>query len=397
MYSIIDAIAALKDSEDAMKLINDPFVSLGPPNSRYLGPLYLPEQIRGQNSYDEFDLRFQGVPVARDSSRYSVPTLTSSGILMSESSVAFGHAETSTQMRPDEIDRLNEYLRSLDPNTSIESSEAMMTMLRWIDTALLRPHLDKIEIQRWQALVKGVVKRTSVNGTQEDIVFDRPTNHVKVYASGTVASPSGFWAVDDATFDILDVFYDVRDTFEDIGYTISSIVCGRTIARQMTRHKSVEDQNIGSNLVVENGSVVAYEMSEESLEYDSLGGLLPRKGFPSLSIYKKGHLYLDPTSRTIKTRRFLDFKDDKDYIIFFANTNREQEILLPEEESIILPNTLGYYGVGTCATYGQPGRQLMTELSERHPRTIYGEAVASGFPVIQNPDAVIVVEVARPA
>jgi hypothetical protein len=62
----------------------------------------------------------------------------------------------------------------------------------------------------------------------------------------------------------------------------------------------------------------------------------------------------------------------------------------------VIENVFGYYGVGVSDGQTEPGAVITTRYSDVKPVGIYAEGYHEGFPVLLEPEAMVVVTIPKP-
>ena len=74
-----------------------------------------------------------------------------------------------------------------------------------------------------------------------------------------------------------------------------------------------------------------------------------------------------------------------------ATTGRDEEIDFGDAEPFMLPNTLGYTGIGRPANRTDSGRAVVVEYNDKKGAPVHGQAWQTSLPVITNPEAIYVI------
>lgn len=370
----------------------DPNAQFGSEDQPLLGSSLLPEELVPENSYEETQVRYRTKP-ALDGSRYSPAQLQRSGHLVGSFKVDLGNTDTADQLTGQDHDGLIKLLnRGGD-------EQAIAQVIRWTDRSLIRPHVIKNEIQRWQALVLGSVERRGTDGYSETVNYYVPPGHRPVVLSGTNASPQGWY---NDTYDPFEDIVKGVETLEDLGYAVAGMYCTGKLTGVLKRNGEVAKR---ASRVIVNASGQLTSMAARITE-GQLSAILDDEGMPAITRYNAG--YETPNG----FKRYLDIAPnaDRDYFVIVGQTQRQWDMATNyagrvdatasptgfSDGSIQLESTLGYYAIGRNVGQSGSGRTIFTEPQERKPQGLYGEAYQTGLPVITEPQAIYVIQVMRP-
>jgi hypothetical protein len=380
----------LQEDGHFARLALDPNAQFGSEDQPMLGASILPEQFVTENAYEETQVRYRTQP-ALDGARYSPAQMQKSGHLVGSVKVELGNTDTADQLTGADHDGLVKLLmRGGD-------EQAIAQALMWTDKSLIRPHTIKNEIQRWQAIILGDVKRRGSDGYQEDVSFYAPNGHRPVVSSGTIAAPQGWY--NDSYDPLADIALGV-ETLEDLGYSVAGMFSSGKLTSVLKRNGEVAKRN--SRVVINAGGTIA--STSARITDAQLRAILEEEEFPAITKYNGG--YESPNG----FKRFIDVAPnaDRDYFVIVGRTERQWDMATSyagavdadlgdfADGAIVLGSTLGYYAVGRNVGQAAPGRTVFTEPQERKPAGMYGESYQTGFPVITEPQAIYVIQVMRP-
>lgn len=369
-----------------------------------LGPTLLPERQTLENAYKMRQV-FVGGEIGNSGADYS-PAQINQGFGTAEQSIIYGKLDAATQLTGRDIEAIYEFIKLNnlttiarmmplgDPTNNVGSTAAMTGMisaadivLKWIDTSILGSLSSLMEQQRWQAIVDSIVKRRGANGYMEDVPLPTPVgSRITVAASGTVAAPAGWYDRTAATAaDALDDILSAKLYLRNKGYQLNRIISKTTIR----------------NTFMRNGKVVQAALPPGMLrQVDSadLMMLMGRYELPQWETYDAGFRYRDPNNSSgFNVTAYLD-RPGYDVIIMLAETNLSSIITFqPRLQTLPIPNTLGYFGLGR-----PPGQSLFGKVTslvvsdDKYPPSIYGEVVAQGLPCIEVPDAIVILKIPKP-
>lgn len=362
---IVTLINLLKTDGDILRIMRDPFAMFGSEMMRktYLGARFLPERIMTgikNNIIKEEETRFRTI-IAEDSGRYDpVPLrqLAESYSMM----VEMGHFDMGREIDGAEYDKILEML------ASNRSDAARARMLYLIDTMLNHALKDKKEKQRWDAIVKRQVRIEKSNGQQYDVLLDFP-------AGNDISAPNFF---DDDSADPFDTIFDAINILKDLGYgNIEAIVSRYAPLSAMMKNQQVKNRYGG--LTIDNSNNLQ-NIRRGVVGKSMLDMTLTSEGYPAFTEYNQGY--------NTETDKFLPYLP-LDSMTIIASTDRREEIIIPDGEDMLIPSTLGYYGVGTPQGQTEAGDVVKLFPKEDKPVRIEGQAEGVGFPIILETKAIV--------
>lgn len=331
----------------------------GTARRRYLGAELLPERRVNENSYREDQIRYRTV-IANDGTRYS-PTQKKGADLIGSFLVELGEMDIAAEMTGREYDAL---LRLLASNASMD---AMVTVLRWLDTRVNLALIENLERQRWEALVDAQVTRRGDNEYAETVSYSNPANH-RVAAGGQ-------WSND--AYDPFDDMFAQAQLLADKGFEVGRMVTSRKVVSILAGNDKVKSR-VGVAVVNPSGQIQA---ASGRATLDAINGILQADGLPPFELY-------DLKYRTSTgTVRFM--KDD--VVVMTAATERDEEVDLGDDNIEMLDSTLGYAAIGRAAGQSGPGRVIRMEHKQDKPPRIEAEGWATALPVITEPEAISVI------
>lgn len=376
------------------RLALNPVAQFGAEQQPLLGARFLPEVLVPENSYTEDQVRYKTKP-ALDGSRYSPAQMQRGGMLVGTVKVDLGHTDTADEFTGQQHDGLVRLLmRGGD-------QEAISRIIRWSDTSLLRPHVIKNEIQRWDAIIRCQVVRRGVDGFLETVNLYAPPGHRPVVSGGTESTPAGWYSDTYDPYD--DIFLGVQ-TLENLGYRVTDMLCTGKLSAVMKTNGEVVKRT--TKVIVNSSGQIQGSTGRVSMA--DLQAIQEDEELPPLTVYNAGWEAPD------RFRRFLDSPDnDRDYFVIVGSSGLQWDMKTdytsridgvqagydPEAidvEDLTISNTLGYYGVGRNVGQAASGRTIHTEAQMRKPVGLYGESYQTGFPVVQEPQCIFVIQVMRP-
>ncbi|MGD1941852.1 MAG: hypothetical protein ACFB0G_11120 [Leptolyngbyaceae cyanobacterium] len=383
----------LEEQDYFKRLSLTPLAQFGTEQEPLLGARLLPETLVQENAYTEDQVRYATVP-ALAGPHYGPAQMQSDGTFRGTLKVELGNNDTARQMDSQTYRGVN--------NLLMQSNEMQATanLLGWVDQQLIRPHVVKAEIERWEAITRAQVTRKGTEGYSEIVSLHAPNGHRPTVSGGTTSSKAGWYS------DTYDPYDDIAlgvQTLEDKGYAVTDMICTGKLRSVMKSNGEIAKR---SNKVIVNASGQISSVTGRVTNADLLA-LHEEDGYPPLQVYNLGY----PSLTGYK--RYLDSpNDDRDYFIILGRTGlmwdmKTDYVARTEgrvdgydaeliQTDVMLNNTFGYYGIGKCAGMASPGRQLHTEMQMRKPKGMYGESYQEGLPVIQSPEAIYIIQVLRP-
>ncbi|MEO0533251.1 MAG: major capsid protein [Cyanobacteria bacterium P01_A01_bin.123] len=388
MKTFYELYEELQEERYFQRLALDPQAQFGSERQPLLGARILPERIVEENAYEETQVRYRTRP-ALDNNRYSPTQKQKNGHLIGSFRVDLGHTDTQKDLTGKDYDDLRKLLmRGGD-------MEAMSRVIGWTDLELLQPHVIKNEIQRWQALLTAVTTRQTINGQMEPINYYRPADHVVTIPGGTQAAPQG-WNLN--TYDPFDDIEAGLEKLNGLGYDVTSMYATPYLARTLRLNAEVIKRT--SFVVVNSNSEIVSSTNRVSNQI--LDDVFTDEGYPVLTRYNGGY------ESEVGFNRYMDVEAGYDYLLMVGSTQRNYEIASDyvgatntdisgfTDGSIVLNDTLGYYGVGRNPGKDASGRTIHTWMNEKKPVGMGGESYQTGLPVITDPQAYYVIRVQRP-
>lgn len=369
----------------------NPLAQFGTATQPLLGARYLPEVLVPENMYKEDQIRFRSKP-ALDGTRYSPTQMQRAGMLIGSMNVDLGETDVADEFTGKDHDGLVKLLmRGGD-------EQAIATVIRWTDNSLLRPHIIKNEEQRWQAIVQGQVIRRGSDGYQETVQYYTPAGHRPEVAGGTTGTPAGWYS---DTYDPYDDIFAGVQKLQDLGYEVTDMICSPKLMSVLQTNAKVVTRT--SRVVVNVSGQIQGSTGRVSMA--DLQAINTAEGLPQFTIYNAGY------ETDTGYKRYLDSpNNDRDYLVLMGRSGlmwdmrtdfaaRVDGVPTTDFDAAAfepLQNTLGYYAVGRNVGQAAPGRTIYTEFQPKKPVGLFGEAYQTGLPVIQQPDAIYVIQVKRP-
>lgn len=393
MKTYVELHQQLKDEGYFERISLNPLAQFGSEQQPLLGARYLPEILVPENSYEETQIRYRTQP-ALDGTRYGAAQMQKNGALVGSFKVDLGSTDTAGEMTGQDHDGLVKLLmRNAD-------QQGIAQVVRWVDNSLLRPHIIKNELQRWEAIIKGQVTRQGSNGYNEVVSYYTPAGHRPEVNGGTTASPAG-WYLD--TYDPFDDIFAGKEKLAGLGFEVTDIICNANLVSVLRKNSTVATRT-SSVRVNDSGQILGTTGYVSNAVIDQV---LADNALPPITIYNAG--YQSETG----FKRYLDLDDTHDYMVLLGRTMRMWDMVTDYgsrvegtsgdfdreaigAEDLTIGSTLGYYGVGRNVGAGGAGRTVYTAVQERKPKGYYGEAYQMGLPVITEPEAIYVIRVKKP-
>ncbi|NEP10677.1 MAG: hypothetical protein F6K14_10765 [Symploca sp. SIO2C1] len=356
-------------------IARDPVLQFGTPQMRLLMANYLPRRLSDVNTITE-DLTLVTAHIADDGDPMSPPQIKAitKGMPIT---VVLGHIDTAAQMSAREHREIS-YLVQRN-----ERAQAISRVIRWLTTVTRQAISLKEEKQRCDAIANGTVTITPMNGTSYDITFPIPADNVVTVPSGTVAAPAGFYG---ANYNpILDFLVPMRNRLRDLGMEPMVIITSNKIATAMEQNEQL--RKMAGNIIITDTGLASGQRDISAAYLDSM---LRQNGLPPLMRYDSRY----PLQNGSKIRFW-----PEDKLVMLGATGRSEIIEWTEErelKSILLPNTLGYYGVGTSLGQSSPGMVIATKASDLKPVGWYAEAYQESFPVPLEYEAIVQATIPEP-
>jgi hypothetical protein len=406
-----ELIQSLQDMGEFERLRMDAAAQFGRPDKSYYGTTLLPEQLRDANAYSESQIRYQ-TTLANAGSSYSPAQLSTGGRIFGEFKVSFGNTNIADQIAGREYDSLMKLLRMADDPVNANSFEqAAITVLNFLDRNIREPHLGLNELYRWQAIIDKVVRRRGSNGYSEDVNYPTPAGHSVTIGGGTTAAPAG-WYSTTTSYDPYADFLTAKRFLAGKGYKVDRTVSNFTAAYTFLRNPNIINRVGGSTFIDASGGI---GRSLSSVTLEAVNRTFNADQLPSWDIYDETYTVRSVGAQAadqngIITGRYLDRTfnpgDGRQIpvhpVVLLCRTGRDESIIDFGDRSslpnggITLPNTLGYYGIGTVAAQPAPGRHIWQTVEEKHPGGLYAEGVQEGLPVITEPEAIYVMWIREP-
>lgn len=339
-------------------MANDLRLQFGTSERPYLGATLLPERRVDSNQFTEEDVSYRTI-IANDGSRYG-PSQLKRGEIVGEVDVKLAEQDLAREFTGREFDAWRRIVKNRGMNEIVQ-------LTNWVDKALIRGMLDKMEVQRWQAIVGGSVPLRGDNGYRDSMTYSNPSGH-RIVAASTFAN---------VAVDPFDLFAERVAFLKAKGYTIRRIIMSTQKFTDIMNNPKVRAR-AGGAVVSTSGTILGVTAN---LTPAVLNSLFASMNLPTPELYDA--MYRTSTA----TSRFLQV----DAVVLVAGTERDESIDTGDVLEVI-SGTIGYHAIGTAVGQDNPGRVLSIEakLTKKPPR-IEGEIYQTAAPVILEPEAFSVV------
>lgn len=357
---------------DIRRLELDPFVQFGKSMSRktYLGARFFPERPiydAPNNVITEEEVVFRTI-IAEDSGRYDPPARRSATDVKSMEA-SMGHFDALRDINGQVYDTL---IKILDKQGS---AAARLKLLGLVDKLLKHALLDKKEKQRWDMIIESMVHVAKANKQEYTVQVDAPAQNR--------FTSDGFF--NDNTFNPFDPIFDAVQILKDHGFgIINAVVSTSKPISAMRNNEIVQRRTGGMQVDTVNNSVTPVTGVPTNAR---INAILSEQGIPPITEYDEGYNTEDGFTKYIP----------EDAIAVIAATDRDEEMILSDGDDLLLPeiltipNTLGYYAVGTCQGRTEPGDVIKLFPKENKPVRIEGQAEGVGLPVPVETKAIVII------
>lgn len=369
--NIAALIAYLLSQNVVGEIVNNPMAQFGTDAEPLIGARFLPEVEKPANEYTERDIRFVTV-VAPHSTRFS-PVQTRNGESVSSMRVTLGESDIGASFEGEHYDMLLEYLRQMGDG-AIPSMEQLTMLINWLDVRVVRALKVRNEVDRWKAIITGQVPIKGDGGYTDTVVYEQPAGH-RVNAGGT-------WS--DLNYALYDDISSMVSLLRGKGYQINAIVCGESVITKILRNKDLRAR--AGKLVVTTGGQIQGAAASLMTRAD-LNAILADDNLPPITEYNG--LYRRPS---ITGGWTTDYYVARDSIVFLGLTGREGFYRDANNVATVIPNVLGYTGIGRPAGQTRSGARVLLTAYENKPPRVAAEGWQTSLPVIQDPEAIGVIK-----
>lgn len=356
------------------EVARDPRIQFGTQDRAYMGAQLMPMQTSDTNLIIEDLGRFE-VVIAGDGDSLSPPQIKQSAG-GAELTVRLGHIDIASQMTARDMKRLGQLLDGSDR----AAAEEFLT--RWLTRAIRLGIEEKAEAQRWQLLCNGQVTVSYLDQPPRTLNFPdlQPDGHRVTVPSGTTNALAGWYNPD---FDPMkETIIPLKIKLEELGFKVSRIVTSTTIRDGVLASNAKMMQRSGGTMVVNNnGQLETIDRNLSDVNARFIANSLPAPETYNMRYKTQSGTY-----------RFLD----ETKFVMLCTTGRSMEIDLGDDGVQVIEDVFGYYGVGVSDGQTSPGAVITTKYSDVKPVGIYAEGYEEGFPVLLEPEAMVVVTIPKP-
>ncbi len=364
MPTIVEVVEDMMQQGVPEEVARNSAAQFGTPNRTYLGAQLLPERNVMENMYREEAIRFRTV-VASDSPRYGGIQQRGAD-LYATFQVELGNSNIGANMTAQQYETLMRYL-----NTD-QTQSAIIAATRWLDIRINRALIENKERQRWECITDAQVMRVGDNNYEELVQYADPPGHR--------FTPSAPWS--DPNTEIFEDIHTANQVLIDKGYMAGRLVTSRRITNLMARNNTVKAR--GGITVVEGSSI---STAPGRATVGMLSALLSDDGLPEVETYDLQFQTQDGTKRFLRD----------DCMVLISTTEREDDLDLGDTNvDDLIPfdrqgTIIGYHAVGKAAGQAAPGRVINMFAHTNHPPRVEAEGVATHLPVLQFPEALVVI------
>lgn len=349
----------LRNGTDLTRVVTNPRAQFGRPGRRYIGAELLPERVVNENAYREESIRYRTV-VANDGTRYS-PVQMKGSVMVGSFEVFLAESDIGSEMTSQQYDALLSYLRN---NASMQ---AMSQILDFIDTTIVTPLVEINEKHRWEAILNAAVTLSGDNGYLETVSYTNPAGHR--------AAAAAQWS-NNATDPFADI-HGMVQLLTDKGFSDFRIITSWRNIGILSRNAEVKKR--GGVAVVNASGQIQSAVGRVTLA--TINDIMAQDGLPPIETYD-----LRYRTQTGSVRFMADTT-----MTIVARTGRDETLDLGDGQQDILPDTLGYTGIGRPAGQSAPGRVTHLEAFTNKPPRIVAEGWQTSLPVITEPEAIAVI------
>lgn len=376
-------ILDLEKNNQIQGIMTNNRAQFGPANAPLIGADLLPERTVDKNSYREEAVKFRTF-AANPSTRYSPVTFVD-GALASSFLVELGESDYGQTLDSNVYDALRKEMRA---GTLEQAASRLLQFTAMANDALIQRN----HIWRMQALVDGRINAKYGN-VQFTVDFARPTGHRVTVPSGTIASPAGWY---DQNYDQIADIVAMIEMLGRKGYIVSRIMTSQRILTLMLKSKNTR-QYMNSVVAVPSldGTGISARGTARQVNRSQLEQIIRDNTTSTFSGFEVNDQYYN--TRNGSKRYFRE-----DAMLFVCSTGRSEEYLPEdydgEDGPLVVPDTLGYFGVGVAAGQDSPGRVITLEaITKKKPPRVEQEAWQTSGPVILEPEAIAVIFIPKPS
>ncbi len=361
MYNVNLLIKELQDKTAFNVSVNDPFLQFELDSKELLFSSLLPERRVQQNSYRDTGVRFKTM-IANDSTRYSPPQ-KKQGMLVSSVMVELGDSDVGAELS---MQAYEEFIKFINSGLS---QNAVAQLIRLFENSISMPLALLRERHRAEVFTQGYVTRKGANSFEEVVKFSQPAGHrVTVLSASNPAT------------DILGTLKAKRLLLEGKGFNVTRLITTKQVLNDYLIPNTAINA-YGLETIVQPGGTFGSRPNGIS-EVQRVINALAAYDLPQPTLYEHGYSDQD--------NGYTRFVQDK--IILVCETGRSQDVDLGNNANpIIIPNTLGYTGIGIATGQLAPGIATKVEAFDGKDARIEATGWQTTFPVLQDPEAFAVI------
>lgn len=351
-----------------LTLARDPRISFGTANRRYIGAEILPDRPVTENQFTESDMRYFTSP-ANDATRYSEPQMKQVA-RAAGFDVKLGELDIAAQLTGRDFDNI----RKVAMNNPVAAKNQLIA---WLNAGLNLSIVEKVEIQRWNAILDAIVQIVGTDGKLSSLILDNPVGHRLTIPSGTTAAPTGWYGNQDP----MDAIFAMKTFLSGKGYELRRVIGDSEVTNALVTNPTMQSR-LGT-LTIAGGSLTSRAglVSKQNLD-----AYLQSFGIPVIEEY----------NLTYRTQLSTGFFKKRGTLAFICATGRSETIDNGDSTLSVLENVSGYNAVGLAVGEDTPGRVIRTEARNLKPIGIYGQAFQTSVPVITEPESIGVITIPKP-
>ncbi|MFN6475245.1 hypothetical protein [Nostoc sp. DedQUE07] len=366
----------LKAENVLIDTVNYPRLQFGPRTRRYYFSELLPERNVTRNEYREEEISYKTI-MPNSGTRYS-PVVIKGGARVGSFLVELGESDIGSEFTGQAFDNL---IEKLGQNTVESMQQAEEQIVNFTDRTIGRALAEYREKQRADAIVKAQIVRKGANNYQEIVDIPNPAGHRVTIPSGSVGSPTGWY--NDSYDPIEDIIGKINWLKTEKGLIATRCVTSTKLKMRMAMLPKV--QAYGGGITIIQGSLTGTGPNGTSSVVDLA---FAKNEIPRCDTYDLRFFNGDGSSE-----RFMD----ENAFVILCETGRDQTIDLGDEEPIPLYNTLGYTAIGRPVGEAKPGVTNRATYKDDKPPRIEMQGWQTILPVIQDPEAIAVLNVPDPS
>lgn len=373
---IEELIVKLEGEMAFEKSANNPLLQFGDAGKVRLFGQLLPERTVKKNIFRENAIKFRSM-IANASTRFSPPQ-KKRGIAMGSFLAELSNSDTAVDLDTEVYEEVLEYIQDG------LSLQAVNTLLRFFDQGISQSLADLRELEKTQAISLGYVVRRGANNFEEIVDYPKFTGHRVTIPSGTAGSPAGFY---DPAYDILGTLRAKIKMLRDKGYTVNRVITTSQILNgALIPNTGIQKYGIMNVAATSQNGATTNITVPTRTDVGNVTAAFTAQGIPVPEIYDE--VYYDQAG----AHKFMG-----DVFIMLCSTGRSETVVIPGTPApLLLPNTLGYYAVGRATAQLAPGVATKLEYFDGKDARIEAMGWQCGFPIVQDPEAIVVLSIPTP-